>query len=374
MTARAMTRAAALVMFPALVATLAVGRLAGVEVGFAASKPKDFTVTSQPVSAGVQRGQAATFRLSVAPVNGFTGTVGLSASKLSAGTTASFAPAQVQVGPGTPQSTFTVTTSSSTPLGTQTFTVTGTSGSTKRTLELSIVVSTPPTPNLAVGVTPSSITVGPGSTATYSVSVSRLNGYDGPVALTHSGTYPAGVVATITPSSIPSGTASPVAATLRITTTDATPSSTTLVTVTATGNAGLRSTVEATLVVDDKLSSKPFTIAGNVLGSLGPGIPARPLDLTITNPNNQDIKVTNLGVTVTGTSRSGCTAGDFTVRQYSGSYPLTVPRNSSAVSLTSLGVPTSALPTVAMLNKASNQDACKGVTVTLAYTGSATNQ
>ena len=79
-------------------------------------------------------------------------------------------------------------------------------------------------------------------------------------------------------------------------------------------------------------------------------------------------------MTVTGTSRSGCTAADFTVRQYAGSYPLTVPARAQNASLTSLGVPTSALPTVAMLNKAGNQDVCKGVTVALAYTGSATNQ
>ena len=62
------------------------------------------------------------------------------------------------------------------------------------------------------------------------------------------------------------------------------------------------------------------------------------------------------------------------MRQYAGSYPLTVAAHAAGVRLTSLGVPAAALPTVAMLDGARNQDACKGVTVHLAYTGSATNR
>ncbi len=121
-------------------------------------------------------------------------------------------------------------------------------------------------------------------------------------------------------------------------------------------------------------SSKAFSLAGTADGALRPGGAASPLDLLVTNPNNQPLRIGNLGVTVTGTSRPGCTATEFTVRQYTGSYPLTVAAHAEGVHLTSLGVPVAALPTVAMLDGARNQDACKGVTVHLAYRGSATNR
>ena len=121
-------------------------------------------------------------------------------------------------------------------------------------------------------------------------------------------------------------------------------------------------------------SSKAFSLSGTADGALRPGGAASPVDLLVTNPNNRPLRVTNFGVAVTGTSRAACAATDFAVRQYAGSYPLTVAAKASGVHLTSLGVPASALPTVTMLDGARNQDACKGVTVHLAYTGSATNQ
>ncbi len=374
MSTRVAARAAALVMLVALCGVFLLGRLPGVDVSLAAAPAKDFTVTSQPISQSVQRGQSATFTLSVGPVNGFTGQVTLTAAKLPGGSSAGFSPVTVAVGPATGSSTLTVVTTASTPLGSQGFTVTGTSGSTKRTLNLTVVVSAPASPGVSVGVSPGSVAVAPGSSATYAVSVSRLNGYSGPITLTTGGTYPAGVSAALSPTSIPAGTASPVAATLTMTTSAATPSSTISVTVTGTGTSGIASTATVSLVVDDKLSAKPFSLSGDVVGSLGPGIVPRPVDLAVSNPNNQPIRITNLGVTVTGTSRSGCTASDFTVRQYAGSYPLTVPARAENVTLSTLGVPQSSLPTVAMLNRAGNQDVCKGVTVSLAYTGSATNQ
>lgn len=119
---------------------------------------------------------------------------------------------------------------------------------------------------------------------------------------------------------------------------------------------------------------RDFTITSRqVTGSapLGPGTAPSPIDLAVTNPNDRPLHVTALGVTVTGTSRTGCTAADFTVRQYAGSYPLTVSARAHDVRLTSLGVPPAALPTVAMLDRPGDQDACKGATLQLSYTGSA---
>ncbi len=97
----------------------------------------------------------------------------------------------------------------------------------------------------------------------------------------------------------------------------------------------------------------------------------RTLDLTLGNDNNQDMSVTNLTVTVTGTSAgTACAASNFAVQQMAGPYPVALGKNTSR-SLTVLGVPTGSLPRVQLVNKPVNQDSCKHVTVNLAYSGSA---
>ena len=389
MSTRATTRATALLALCAVVALLAVGRLPGGGDGIAkglglgrsslvAAKVKDYTVTSQPLSISVQRGQSATFALSITPAGGFTGAVSLTASGLPTGSTATFTQSVVTVsGTTSVSSTLVVTTSAATPLGSDGFTVVGTNGPTKKTLDLTVVVSSPP-PAIAVSITPASIAVAPASTATYAVNISRVNGYAGAITLSATGTLPKGVQLALSPTSVPAGT-SPGTATLSVSTASNTPDGTTSITVNASGSGVSASSATASLVVDSKLSSKPFALGGNVVGSLYPGAPARPVDLTVTNPNNQTIKITNLGVTVASITRNGsavpgCTAADFAVRQYAGSYPLTVPANAPATRLATLGVPMSALPTVTFANANRSQDACRGVQVQLAYTGSATNQ
>lgn len=122
---------------------------------------------------------------------------------------------------------------------------------------------------------------------------------------------------------------------------------------------------------------RDFTITAQPTGRpvlLSPGIASGPFNLAVTNPGNRPLRITELRIEVTGTSRSGCAAKNFSVKQYAGPYPLTVAAHARGVRLTSLGAPTGALPSVAMLDGARNQDACKGVTVNLAYTGSATNR
>lgn len=114
---------------------------------------------------------------------------------------------------------------------------------------------------------------------------------------------------------------------------------------------------------------QPFVITGDLTGALAPGSPSRALDLTLTNPNKQAIAIGSLTVTVVGTSAGkACGAGNFDVRQFSGQYPVNVAGHQSA-SLTQLGVAKADLPHVRMIDKKSNQDTCKGVTVVLSYQG-----
>lgn len=377
MNARVLTRAAvALALLAALLVVSLAGRLPG--IGADASPPAtDFTVTAQPVSASVQRGRATAFSVSVSPVAHFTGHVSLTASGLPEGTTAAFAPSAVRVDSATATSTLTVTTSSRTPIGSAPLSVTGTSGPITRTLDLVVVVSAQAPPGLSLAVTPASVSVAPGSSASYAVAVSRLNGYRGAIALSNAARLPAGVSMTVSPKNVPAGGTSPIPVTLTLTASAGSPASVTLVTVTAKGTSGnppIAASGTAALVVEAHRSPSAFSLSGAATGELAPGTAPSPIDLAVTNPNDRPLNLTNLGVTVTGTSRSSCTAANFAVRQYAGSYPLAVAPHAQEVRLTSLGVPAAALPTVAMLDGSRDQASCAGVTVHLSYTGSATGR
>jgi hypothetical protein len=119
----------------------------------------------------------------------------------------------------------------------------------------------------------------------------------------------------------------------------------------------------------------PFAISGNLNLPLYPG-GRGPLDLTLTNSNAQAMAVTGLAATVTAVQAlhpgplQPCDVADFAVDQFSGEFPINVAA-SSARSLSDLGIPTSAMPVLRMLDTAGNQDGCKHATLTLAYTGTA---
>jgi len=87
----------------------------------------DFTIAISPASQTLTAGGGTTYTVTITALNGFTGSVPLSASGLPSGASASFSPGTI-AGGGT--STMTINTSSSTAGGTTTFTVTGNSGGT----------------------------------------------------------------------------------------------------------------------------------------------------------------------------------------------------------------------------------------------------
>jgi hypothetical protein len=143
---------------------------------------QDFTISATPSSQTVAAGSSTSYTVAVAPQNGFTGTVALSASGLPSGATASFNPTSIN---GSGSSTLTVTTSSSTPAGSYTLTSTGTSGSLSHSATVTLTVSgTPPQPpsNLAAGAASSSAinlswTASPTSGVTYDVFRSTTSGF-----------------------------------------------------------------------------------------------------------------------------------------------------------------------------------------------------
>ena len=160
---------------------------------------------------------------------------------------------------------------------------------------------------------------------------------------------------------------------MQLTTTTSTPTGTYTIylvgTYTDPGGNKFYQYVQTSLTV--VTGGKPFSIAtaaGSPLRVLSPGATTA-VNLTLTNPNPQILTVTNLTVLVSSTSAgAACAPDNFQVTQFT-QYPLTLPSNGSITLSTVVG--STNLPLLRMLDLPRNQDACKGVSITLAYSGSA---
>ncbi len=116
----------------------------------------DFTMSASPTSASVTQGSSVSDTITIAPTNGFSGSVALSASGLPGGVTASFSPSST-----TGSSALTLTASSTATTGTATVTITGTSGSLTHMATLSLTVNsavTGGTPTARFGFITNSLT------------------------------------------------------------------------------------------------------------------------------------------------------------------------------------------------------------------------
>lgn len=217
-------------------------------------------------------------------------------------------------------------------------------------------------------VTPSTRTVNPGHTAVYGITIDRRH-FSGPVAITVRG-LPSSSHAKVIFSK-----QSRSSAKLTVTT----PSTI------YTGKYQLRvrgagghfsTTTPLTLVVAIPATpgSVPFGITGGA-SDLQPGT-HQALDLALANPNSQEITVTALSVNVSGitapnaSAARSCTFLDFSVQQFSGSYPLRVPAKTTRT-LAALGVSSTQQPQLSLLNLPVNQDGCRRATVKLAFNGTA---
>lgn len=348
------------------------GASASSGTGSATSAKADFALAVQPGSATVQQGKSGSYALTVSGSGGFTGSVALSGSGLPTGATGTLTPTSVTLGSASQaSSTFAVTVGKGTPVGSYVLTLTGTSGSGKSALTHSTTVGLTvqqQAGSLSLTATPSPLTLEPGSTGTYNLTLTRSGAAVGASAtLSLSGALPAGATATF---AAPNPTTANTSA-LAIATTSSTPTGSYPLSITATA-AGYTATTQVSLVVATS-SGKAFAIAdpSTPVTSLSPGSRAVPLDLRISNPNGQQIAITNLTVSVNQPLGAACSQANFAVTQVPTGYPVLVPANASNVPLSSLGLSLSQLPTLALLDLSSNQDVCKGTTVTLAYTGSA---
>jgi uncharacterized membrane protein len=152
---------------------------------------------------------------------GFSGNVSFSVSGLPTGVTASF-----NQNPTPYSSLLTLTAASNTVLGSSTITVTGTSGSIKATTTFKLNVLAPD----FTLVTSNSQTIGQGATASVSVFINALYGFNQLVSFTASG-LPTGVTATFTPTPATGST------TLTLTASASAPLASSTVTITGTSGA-----------------------------------------------------------------------------------------------------------------------------------------
>lgn len=109
----------------------------------AAARPpatNDFSMSVSPTAADLRPGSAGTATVSTAVTAGAAQTIGLSASGLPAGASASFAPATVSAGGA---ATMTITTTAATAPGTYPVTITGTGASATHSATFTLTVSSP---------------------------------------------------------------------------------------------------------------------------------------------------------------------------------------------------------------------------------------
>jgi len=158
-----------------------------VSLVIAAAKTPGFTLAAAANPLTLQQNAGGTDNISVTPLNGFSGTVSLAVSGAPSGVGTAFSGNLLIVFPPL-----------STPTGTYPLTLTGTSGATKATASLSLVITAGATFSLSPAST--SITVPHGSSATDVITVKPANGFSSAVSYAASG-LPAGVTATFAPTS-----------------------------------------------------------------------------------------------------------------------------------------------------------------------------
>jgi len=101
------------------------------------SAPTDYSLSATPTSGTIARKSQGTYTVSVAPVNGFAGTVTLSVSGVPSRTSSSFSPSTIS---GSGNSTLTISVNKPAQPGTYPLVVTGTSGNLSHSVNLTLVI------------------------------------------------------------------------------------------------------------------------------------------------------------------------------------------------------------------------------------------
>lgn len=151
-----------------------------ISVSLTVAPAPGFTLSASPSGLGVTQGAHITSTITVNPLNGFNGTVTLSASGLPSGVTASFSPAST-----TTTSTLTLTASATAAIGTFAVTINGVSGALTKSTTVSLTVSG--SSNFSLSASPTSLSIARNAIGTSTVTITPSNGFTGSVTLSASG-------------------------------------------------------------------------------------------------------------------------------------------------------------------------------------------
>jgi uncharacterized membrane protein len=310
----------------------------------------NFTLSASPSSLTITQGSNGTSTITVNPLNGFTGSVSLSASGLPSGVTAVFNPTST-----TTTSVLTLTASATAATGTATVTITGTSGSLTNTTTISLTVNAGATANFTIGASPSSVTVVQGSNATSTITITSQNGFNSATTLSASG-LPSGVTAAFVPNPV---------------TPPANGSVTSTLTFTASASAAIGTATVTITGVSGSLSNST-TISLTVNASANFTIGASPSAVTVIQGSNATSTITitsqNSFNSATTLSASGLPSG---VTAAFVPNPVTPPANGSATStLTFTASATATTGTVSVTVTGTSGSLSHSTTITLTVNSS----
>src|SRR5881296_2150536 len=233
----------------------------------AATTP-DFTMSAHPNTLTIPQGSAGKSIILLTSVNGFQGNVTLSppVSCLAIGCPQyTISPTVVQLAANQNATAgFTIYTSPQTPLATYNVAVTGTSGSLSHSAPVTFTVVASGSPDFTISANPSSQTVVAGSTGKSQIVLTSINSFNGTVKLT---TSPPPLCVScpnwgVSPSSVdlpPGGTATSI---LTFYTTTGTPPTNWVVTVTGTSSS-ISHSVDVTFTVVSSTPAPDFTMTAN---------------------------------------------------------------------------------------------------------------
>lgn len=198
-----------------------------------------FTLTGTPTTISISQGATGIINLGIQRTN-FTGSVRFSYDRLPANARGTF---NVSRTTGN-TARFTITVGRTVDPGTYTVNIRALSGSITRTIAVPITITsrTAPAADFTLTRTPSTLSVQQGQTGTATVSIARLNGFNGAVAITTTG-LPAGV----TTNALTIGTGS-TAGTLRFSANNTATVGVTTITIRAT-SGGLAKTITLPLTI-----------------------------------------------------------------------------------------------------------------------------
>jgi endoglucanase len=330
------------------VSSLKQSLLSGIQFPLAATSTPSFTLTSSASSLTVAQGGSGTDTISVVDAGGFTGSVALATSTLPSGVTATFG-----TNPATGTSILTITASASAPQGTSTITVTGSSGAlVPATTTFTLTIGPASGGTFSLSASPAALSIAQGGTATETITVTDSGGFTGAVTISVPGS---GGGITISGCNTPitgngsctltltaSSTATVGASNLTITGTSSTLTATTSFTLTVTSVTGsftLKPSATTlsvaqgasgtdTITVTDVspfTGSVAFTATGQpsgVTASFSPTSSATSSVLTLAVGSS--VAAGNYTITVTGTSGSltATTSFTLTVTSVTGSFTL----------------------------------------------------